>query len=113
MIMLGKAKSYPDAMNNAFRDAIRNLVHIDLYENSGLAHDLYGKHNSCHAYIRATPTSREMVGSKFATSILQRMGIASASVKLVGKFLYYYMYFICFIIVIMINIIYDLFILYI
>lgn len=68
-----------------FRSALRNLVHIDLYENYGLAHDLHGKHNSCHAYIRATPRSRMTVASNFASSILLRFGIGSASVKLVGR----------------------------
>lgn len=65
--------------------ALRNLVHIDLYENFGLAHDLHGYHNSCHAYIRATPQSRVMVASSFAEEILLRMGISSASCKLVGR----------------------------
>lgn len=64
---------------------MRNLTHIDLYENFGLAHDLHGKHNSCHAYIRATPRSREMIASPFATDILLRFGIGSASVKLAGR----------------------------
>ncbi len=82
---VGKAKSYPDAMNAAFRDALRNLTHIDLYENASLAHDLYGKHNSCRVYIKGTPTTRDMVGSKLANSILNRMGIASASTKIVGR----------------------------
>ena len=67
------------------RDALRNLTFIDLYDNYGLAHDLHGKHNSCHAYIKATPRKREMVGSAFAQAILLRMGIGSASVKLVGR----------------------------
>lgn len=65
--------------------SLRNLTHIDLYENYGLAHDLHGKHNSCHAYIRATPRSRMMVASPFASSVLLRFGIGSASVKLVGR----------------------------
>ncbi len=67
------------------RSALRNLIHIDLYENYGLAHDLHGKHNSCQAYIRATPRSRVMVASDFASSVLLRFGIGSASVKLVGR----------------------------
>ena len=82
---VGKAKSFPDAVQAAFRDALRNLVHVDLYENQGLAHDLYGKHNNCRAYIRATPASRSMVASKLSRAVLERFGIASASVKLVGR----------------------------
>lgn len=58
---------------------------IDLYDNFGLAHDLHGRHNSCHAYIRATPRSRAIVGSPFATAVLTRFGVGSASVKLVGR----------------------------
>jgi len=61
------------------------MTHIDLFDNFGLAHDLHGKHNSCHAYIRATPRSRAIVGSPFATAVLTRFGISSASVKLVGR----------------------------
>ncbi len=82
---MGKGKTPADALKGAFRAALRNLTHIDLYDNFGLAHDLYGKHNACHAYIRATPRSREMVASPFATDILTRFGIGSASVKLVGR----------------------------
>jgi small subunit ribosomal protein S5 len=82
---VGKSKTVPDAINSAFRDALRQLIHVDLYDNSGLAHDLHGKHNGCHAYIRATPTTREMVGSSFSTSILQRFGVSSASVKVLGR----------------------------
>jgi ribosomal protein S5 len=46
---------------------------------------MHGKHNSCHAYIKATPKSREMVASEFASQILTKFGISSASVKLVGR----------------------------
>jgi small subunit ribosomal protein S5 len=82
---MGKGKGPREAINAAFRDGMRNLLHIDLYDNFGLAHDLHGKHNSCHAYIRATPRSRDMVASDFASEILLRFGIGSASVKLVGR----------------------------
>ncbi len=64
---------------------MNNLLHIDLYNNFGIAHDLYGKHNSCRAYIRATPSQREMVAGNFAREVLVRFGISSASVKLVGR----------------------------
>jgi small subunit ribosomal protein S5 len=82
---VGKAQSPAEAVQVAFREALRNLVHVDLYDNFGLAHDLYGKHNNCRAYIRATPVSRNMVGSSLSCAILERMGVASASVKLVGR----------------------------
>lgn len=82
---VGKAKGPKEAVDAAFRAALKNLVHVDLYDKFGLAHDLHGKHNSCHAYIRATPRGRKLVGSDFAQSILLRMGIGSASVKLVGR----------------------------
>ncbi len=82
---IGKSKTMVDALQLAYRDAFRNLVHVDLYNNAGLAHDLYGKHNSCKVYIRATPASRHMVGSDLACGILQRFGISSASVKIVGR----------------------------
>lgn len=64
---------------------MRNVIHIDLFENAAFAHDLHGKHNSCHAYIRATPPSRDMVASPFARAVLNRFGVASASVKLIGR----------------------------
>ncbi len=67
------------------RSALRNLVHIDLYENAGLAHDLVGKHNSCKAYITATPPTRAMIASPFAENVLNLFGIGSASVKFVGR----------------------------
>eukprot|EP01041_Mallomonas_annulata_P002521 gene2521-4903_t len=82
---MGKGKTAALALNAAFRDALRNLTFIDLYDNYGLAHNLHGKHNSCHAYIIATPRERVMVGSPFAAAILNRMGIGSASVKLIGR----------------------------
>ena len=82
---MGKGQTPPDAINAAFRSALRNLTHIDLFDNYGLAHDLHGKHNSCHAYIKATPRSRIMVASPFAQAILTRFGISSASVKIVGR----------------------------
>lgn len=82
---MGKGNEPNDAIDNAFRDALKNLVHIDLYDNFGFAHDLHGKHNSCHAYITATPRSRVMVASDFAREVLYKFGIGSASVKLVGR----------------------------
>jgi small subunit ribosomal protein S5 len=82
---VGKGKNPQEAVNSAFRDALRNLLYVDLYDNFGLAHDLHGKHNSCHAYIRATPSSRIMVASPFAAAVLNRFGIYSASCKLIGR----------------------------
>ena len=82
---VGKGETAQAALRAAFRDALRNLLFIDLYEKAALAHDLHGKHNSCHAYIRATPVSRMMVASPFAVAILKRFGIASASCKLIGR----------------------------
>jgi small subunit ribosomal protein S5 len=82
---MGKGKTPNDAINSAFRAALRNILHIDLYDNFGLAHDLHGKHNACHAYIKATSRARAFVGSNFAQEILSRFGISSASVKLVGR----------------------------
>lgn len=64
---------------------MRNLVFIDLYDNFGFAHDLHGKHNSCHAYIKATGRGRIIVGSPFATAVLERFGVGTCSVKLVGR----------------------------
>jgi ribosomal protein S5 len=56
-----------------------------LYDNFGLAHDLYGKHNACHVVIRATPSSREMVAAPYVEEILNRIGIGSASCKVYGN----------------------------
>jgi len=67
------------------RDALRNLYHIDLYDNFGLAHNLYGKHNSCHCYILATPKNREMIANGTADSILNLFGVSTASVKFKGR----------------------------
>lgn len=58
---------------------------IDLYENSCLAHDLYGKHNSCKVYIRATPRDRILVAGDLVEAILTHIGITSASVKVAGR----------------------------
>lgn len=80
-----KGKNAPEAISAAFRDALRNLLYIDLFDNFGLAHDVQGKHNSCHAIIRATPQARLMVASPFAGAILKRFGISSASCKLIGR----------------------------
>lgn len=81
----GKGKGVREAINAAFRDALRNLVHVDLYDNFGFAHNLHGKHNSCQAYITATPRGRTTVGSNLAKAVLERMGVGSASVKFVGR----------------------------
>lgn len=67
------------------RAALRNLIFIDLFDNYGLAHDLHGKWNGCHCYIRATPRSRKMVATPWVEEVLMRLGISSASVKLVGR----------------------------
>jgi ribosomal protein S5 len=67
---MGKGKTGQDAVSAACRAAMRNVVHLDLFDNYGLAHDLYGRHNSCHCYIKATPNAREMVASPFATEVL-------------------------------------------
>lgn len=81
----GKGKTAALAVEAAFRAALKNLVHIDLYENTGLAHDCFGKHNSCKAYVRATPPSRLPIASPFAEAVLSAFGVGSASVKLVGR----------------------------
>ncbi len=75
----------PNCANFLCRASLRNLVHIDLYDNFGLAHDVHGKHNSCHAYIKATSKDREIVGSDFAIEVLSRFGLGSFSCKLVGR----------------------------
>ena len=67
------------------RVALRNVFHIDLYDNFGLAQDLFGKSNGCRAYVRCTPKAREMTASPLAKQILLRFGISSASVKIVGN----------------------------
>ena len=82
---IGKASTPAEALTLAFRNSLRRLVHIDLYDNFGFAHDLYGRHNACHVYIRATPGSREMVGGGVAMEVLNRMGVSSASVKIIGN----------------------------
>lgn len=82
---MGKGKDPKTAIEAAFRDGLRNLLHLDLYDNFGLAHDVYGKHNSCHAYIRATPRSRTLVASNLAEEILTRFGIGSASCRILGR----------------------------
>ena len=58
---------------------------MDLYDNYGLCHDVHGKHNACHAYIRHTSKERLMVASPYASEILLRFGISSVSCKLVGR----------------------------
>lgn len=68
-----------------FRDAVKNVFFVDLYDNFGLAHDLMGKHNACRVYIRATPRGRMFVGSPLSRAILNRFGISSASVRIVGR----------------------------
>lgn len=82
---VGKAATADKAVEAAFRDALNNLIFLDLYENASLAHDLYGKHNSCKVYIHATPKSRIMIAGSLAEGILLRFGIASASVKVAGR----------------------------
>ena len=82
---MGKGKEPADALAAAFRDALRNIVHVDLFEGKTFAHDLYGKHNACHAYIRATHESRLMVGGDLAEEILTLFGAKSFSVKIVGR----------------------------
>ena len=81
----GKSANVNDALKAAFRDTLRNLIHIDLYENYGLAHNVHGKHNSCHAYIIATPRDRLMVASPLSGAILECIGISSASIKIIGR----------------------------
>ena len=82
---MGKGADADIALRNAFRDALRNLVYLDLYENAALAHDLRGKHNDCIVYIRATPKARDMVASPLARSIFNSLGIVSCSAKIVGN----------------------------
>lgn len=82
---MGKGADADIALRNAFRDALKNMIYIDLYENAALAHDLKGKHNDCIVYIRATPKAREMVASPLATSIFNSFGIVSCSAKIVGN----------------------------
>lgn len=81
----GKGKTPALAVEAAFRAALKNMTYIDLYENAGLAHDCFGQHNSCRAYITATPPSRLAVASPFAEAVLNAFGIGSASVKLIGR----------------------------
>ena len=68
-----------------YRNSLRNLTHIDLYDNGALAVDLTGRYNGCFVYIRATNINRAFVGSPFAEAVLSRFGISSASVRIVGN----------------------------
>jgi small subunit ribosomal protein S5 len=82
---MGKGKEASDALNAAFRAATRNLVHIDLYDNFGLYHDVYGKHNNCHAIIKAYGKNKEPTTSEFAQTVLDCFGITGCSAKLMGR----------------------------
>lgn len=82
---MGKGESINIALDCAFRDALNNLIHLDLYENGGLCHDVTAKYNNCYAYIKATPKQREMVADEKVKEILNLFGISSASVKIIGR----------------------------
>lgn len=99
---MGKGETSSIALSNAFRyvlllvkccavlmllyrDALNNLLFMDLYENAALAHDVFGRENNCYVYIRATPKTRLMVASPLAQAIFNQMGIVSVSCKIVGR----------------------------
>ncbi len=68
-----------------YRDALKNLIYVDLYEGVDLAHDLKAKFNGCYVYIRATPKERRYVANPYIQEILKNFGILSASIKVVGR----------------------------
>lgn len=81
----GKGATPADALESAFREALKNVHFLDIYDGHCLTHDVAGKHNSCQVYIRALPGDRELKAGPIVEAILTRFGIASASAKVVGR----------------------------
>lgn len=81
----GKGATPADALESAFREALKNIYFLDIYDGHCLTHDVAGKHNSCQVYIRALPGDRELKAGPIVEAILTRFGIASASAKVVGR----------------------------
>lgn len=82
---VGKASEPREATEAASRMCKRNIFFVDPYKNSGITHDLVGKHNSCIVRLRAVSRDRGLKGHPLIRSILLYFGITDCSAKSHGN----------------------------
>ena len=82
---IGKALSPNEAIIKAGKHCKRNVFYVDRYLNSGVTHDLAGRHNSCKVQIRAVTPDYGLHGHPLICEILKFSGISDASTKSHGN----------------------------
>lgn len=82
---IGKAGGPQEAVAIASRLCKRNIFFTPRYLDSGLTHDLVGKHNSCKVYLRAVPPGFGLKGHDLIQEILTSFGISDCLAKSHGN----------------------------
>lgn len=82
---IGKGLLHEDAHNRAMRQAMRSLVHVDLFDKRTLYHEVKGRFNSTKLFLRPRPIgSGETVGD-VVRSVLYCFGVSDVVGKIHGS----------------------------
>lgn len=82
---VGKGDTPEEAKIRAFRDARKNLIHLDLFRGRCVTQALYGKHNACRIVIQAGNPRRPNMEGRMVNDIIRCFGIECGEAKSIGK----------------------------
>lgn len=82
---MGKGDTQEEAKIRAFREAFKNLIHLDLYRGRCITTPLHGRHNSCHVYIQAGNPLKPNKEGRMVNDILRLFGVECGEARSVGR----------------------------
>jgi small subunit ribosomal protein S5 len=82
---VGKGENPDEARFRAYRDAKKNLIHVDLYRNRCVTTALYGKHNNCRVYIQPGNPAQPNKEGRMINDILKMFGVECGEAKSIGR----------------------------
>ncbi len=81
---LGKASDTAIAIEKATRDAKKNLITVDLTENSSIPHEVQSKYDASEVLLIPTPGKGFKAGSAVRT-VLELAGVKDVSAKILSR----------------------------
>ena len=83
-IGIGKASEVPDAVKKAIQSANKNLIKVDLIDNSTIAHEVTGKSGAAKVLIKPAPAGAGLISGGAVRAVLELAGVKDISSKSLG-----------------------------
>lgn len=80
----GKADDGPKAVEDAEKQAVRDMIRIERFDNRTLTHDIMGKHNNVRVLLRQARPGYGQVSDKIVGSICDMFGLWDVVTKVHG-----------------------------